>query len=161
MGVSKRSTVFDRRRGNSSGATPTLHDVLSHLSPRDAERALGARGRQLLTEARRYPIDLGQQVLFDGKKLRLRVDGATATLQLADEAPGKLARTCDRCARPCVHVAAALQTVLEEKVALGLAAPPEERASEGLRSDAEGLRFEVVEVQLGNEVLVYHEMRVL
>ncbi len=137
MGVSKRSTVFDGRRGNSSGAAPTLRDVLSHLSPRAAERALGAGGKKLLAEARRYEIDLGQQVRFDGRKLRLRVDGATATLRLADDAPGRLARTCDRCSRPCVHVAAALQTVLEEKVALGLAAPPEERAPEGLRSDAE------------------------
>jgi hypothetical protein len=43
---------------------------------------------------------------------------------MLDGAPGHW--RCSRCARACEHVGAALSAVLEDKIALGLADPPDE-----------------------------------
>jgi len=58
------------------------------------------------------------------ESLKLCLPEATAQLYLNPAARNRIAWTCSQCRSACEHVGAALSLVLEEKTALGLAAPP-------------------------------------
>ncbi|MEP0841292.1 MAG: DEAD/DEAH box helicase, partial [Phycisphaerae bacterium] len=105
----------------------TLKDRLSRLTYTQACRLLGPEGQQLIRRGGDYEVAIDEQVYFEGDLFRLKLDGAVATITPMTEAPGRLRLNCTACETPCEHLGAALSLILEEKMALGLAAPPRER----------------------------------
>ena len=73
-------------------------------------------------------VDFPGQVLLSHDRFELRLPAATVAVSLKDDARRRLHWTCDACSTACAHAGAAFSTILEEKTALGLAAPPPERA---------------------------------
>ncbi|MFO7716134.1 DEAD/DEAH box helicase [Desulfosarcina sp.] len=106
----------------------TLRDKLSHLSFLQACKLLGPRGRELIMEGGKFEIDLDEQVTLDDRHFRLNVDEATVIIGLSNDKRQRFDLGCSVCRGACVHQGAALSLVLEEKLALGLSAPPPERA---------------------------------
>ena len=120
-----------------SGAVLTLFDLLSRLTLRKAAALLGAKGEHLIAAGGQYEIDIASQVRFGRDEFRLAVDHSTVTVAVSPAARGRLAWHCDTCDIPCVHAGAAFSLILEEKLALGLAAaPPELPPVESLSEEA-------------------------
>lgn len=105
----------------------TLFDRLSRLTPAQAARLLGPDARELLREGGGLEVSIDEHVQLEPERLRVRADDAEVTVTLDPGARIGLVVRCSACAGPCRHQAAALSLVLEEKTALGLAAPPPER----------------------------------
>ncbi len=106
----------------------TLFDTLSRLTFARAAKLLGAQGSQLIAAGGKYDIDIATQVEFDRHKFRLAMNGPAVTLALSASARDRLEWRCDTCDVPCEHAGAAFSLILEEKLALGLAGAPPERA---------------------------------
>ena len=110
----------------------SFHDRLSHLNFTQACKFLGPWGRELINEGAKREIDLKEDVYFGGDLLRVRFagiggqPGAVATLTLKTDAKDRLHWHCTACEEPCEHVGALFSMVLENKMALGLSAPPKE-----------------------------------
>ncbi len=108
----------------------TLKDRLSQLNFLQACQLLGERGRQLIQIGSDFNLDVAQHVRFVGDLFRVtvpdwscRVDPVvTITLMASDRQ--RLHFNCTACDEMCVHVGAAVSLILEEKMLLGLAAPP-------------------------------------
>lgn len=114
-------------------AALTLHDRLSRLTIKQAERMLGKRGPKLLAEGGKYSIDPSSQVYQAGDLFRLRLPSEgrwpiVVTLTMRSNTPGRILINCTNCHETCRHMGAALSLILEEKVALGFAVPPVESA---------------------------------
>ena len=105
----------------------TLKDRLSRLTYRRACTLLGPEGARLIQAGGKAEIDLDADVTLTDAAFTVRVDGAVASLSLDPAARDKLAWHCTACPGACEHVGAAMALVLEEKMLLGLAAPPPER----------------------------------
>ncbi|MEE9297069.1 MAG: DEAD/DEAH box helicase [Phycisphaerae bacterium] len=105
----------------------TLEDRLSRLTYGRACKLLGAEGKSLIRQGGKYEININEDVYLKGDLFRLRLNGATVNITLMAEAKQRLRWNCTRCDAACEHVGAALSLILEEKMALGLAAPPPER----------------------------------
>ncbi len=101
----------------------TLKDKLSRLDLVRASRLLGPDGEALIRIGGKREINFDDVDLTEDR-LKLRLPDATAQLYLNPAAPKRIAWTCSQCRSACEHVGAALSLVLEEKTALGLAAPP-------------------------------------
>ncbi len=115
----------------------TLFDLLSRLTFPKAMTFLGPEAKRLITEGGKFEIDIATQVTCDKDVFRLVVDRSTVTLARNPTARGRLAWHCDTCDVPCVHAGAAFSLILEEKLSLGLAdAPPERAPVESLSEDA-------------------------
>jgi hypothetical protein len=115
----------------------TLFDTLSRLTFVRATKLLGPDGDRLIGAGGRYDIDIATQVKFDPNRFRLAVDSTTVTLALSPKARNRLEWSCDKCEVPCEHAGAAFSLILEEKLALGLAdAPPERAPVESLSEEA-------------------------
>jgi superfamily II DNA or RNA helicase len=123
----------------------SLKDRLSRLTFAEACKLLGPEGRQLIQRhANTWEFKLRDDVFLGADLFRLRfpgdsLDGSplTVTITLMAEARNRLHFRCNRCRRVCEHVGAAFSLVLEEKLALGLAAPPKPREPiESLAEDA-------------------------
>ena len=115
----------------------TLKDKLSHLSYLQACKLLGARGNQLITAGGKYDIDPFEHVTLTSERFCLDMGEATVEIALDPMQPKRLRIGCSVCSAACEHQGAALSLVLEEKLSLGLAAPPPERIPmEGLSEDA-------------------------
>ncbi|MQA91037.1 MAG: helicase [Gemmatimonas sp.] len=110
-----------------SGPRRTLFDRLSRLTFTQAVRLLGAEGKRLLHAGGAYDIDLEEQVELTRDAFRIRFADTQVTISLNPAATDWLGWTCDTCRRPCAHIGAAFSLILEEKLALGLSAPPPER----------------------------------
>jgi superfamily II DNA or RNA helicase len=124
---------------------PTLKDILSHLTYTQACKLLGTRGQQLIRKGGSYDIDLTDQVTLTRDLFQLRLNGAVVTIHLDPSQRDRLAYGCNTCETTCEHLGAAFSLILEEKLALGLAAPPPEKIPvEGL-SDEELVRQAVQE----------------
>lgn len=115
----------------------TLFDRLSRLTFLQAAKLLGPDGKQLLQAGGAWEIDLEEQVELKADAFRLRLDGTAVTLSLSPAARDRLEWSCDACQLPCEHAGAAFSLILEEKLALGLSAPPPERAPIERLSDEE------------------------
>jgi len=114
-----------------------LFDLLSRLTLRKAAALLGAKGEHLIAAGGQWEIDIASQVRFGRDEFRLAVDHSTVTVAVSPAARGRLAWHCDTCDIPCVHAGAAFSLILEEKLALGLAAaPPELPPVESLSEEA-------------------------
>jgi len=105
----------------------TLKDRLSRLGFRKACRLLGPGGDALIRQGGSYEIDIEGDVHLDNDRFRLRLPGAEVTITASPDVPERLAWSCSACTDACEHVGAALSLILEEKMALGLSAPPPER----------------------------------
>ena len=109
----------------------TLHDRLSRLDFAGACKLAGARGAALIRQGGAIAIDVDEQVALTPERLTVRIpDGARrpveVVISLDDERPGRLRARCSSCRAPCEHLGATLALVLEDKLALGLAALPAE-----------------------------------
>lgn len=105
----------------------SLRDRLSHLTFTAACRLLGARGPELLRAGGKIEIDPSTQVRLSDQGFELRVPEAVVGIRLDPARPRVLQVHCTACTAACAHAGAALSFVLEEKLLLGLAAPPRER----------------------------------
>jgi len=105
----------------------TLRDKLSHLSFTQACKLLGPKGQALIMEGGRYEIVIDEQVAFDERRFRLTLGQAIVEIRLRSDKRRRFHLQCSLCEGACVHQGAALSLILEEKLALGLSAPPPER----------------------------------
>src|ERR1051325_3740726 len=115
----------------------TLADRLSHLTFRQVCKLLGEGGEQLVQRGGRYDIDIAEQVTLNEDRFQLRfptttgnghgADGVEVLIRPAADQRDYLHWECTACQVACEHVGAAFALILEDKMALGLAAAPPER----------------------------------
>jgi hypothetical protein len=105
----------------------TLHDRLSRLTYQHACKLLGEDGEKLIQKGGAREVDISQDVRLTPDLFRVRLLPAIVTIERAIDPRDYLRWRCTTCELPCEHVGAAFSLVLEDKMALGLAAPPEER----------------------------------
>jgi hypothetical protein len=79
---------------------------------------------KLLRKGGLFEIDLESQVTLDAGRLTLDLGRSKAAIRLAEDRAGRIAASCTTCSTGCEHIGAAFSLVLEEKLALGLSAPP-------------------------------------
>ncbi len=121
-------TTKVRRRGAS------FRERLSRLTYHQACRLLGDDGAGLLQRGQqRWEVDPDEHVYLGGDLFRVRVpddesrDGkAIVVITGMTGKSQELHVRCDQCEGACDHAGAALGLLLNEKLALGLAAPPDE-----------------------------------
>jgi len=75
----------------------------------------------------KYDIDIVENVRLNRDLFRLNLNGAAVTIRLDPMKNRKLNFQCSACTTACEHLGAAFSLILEEKLSLGLAAPPPER----------------------------------
>src|SRR5262245_50067178 len=113
----------------------TLKDRLSRLGFLDACKLLGPDGAKLIQKsANLWDIKIPDDVFLGEDLFRVSFpekssDGKplTVSITLMAEAKNRLHWTCSECFQACEHVGAVFSLILEEKMALGLAAPPKPR----------------------------------
>ncbi len=105
----------------------TLRDKLSHLSFRQACKLLGPQGQALIMAGGKFEINLFEQVTLDDRRFRLTLEEAVVEIGLRDDKRRRFDLRCSLCNGACEHQGAALSLILEEKLSLGLSAPPPER----------------------------------
>jgi len=123
----------------------TLKDRLSHLTYREACKLLGPEGDKLIRQGGKYPIDIDEQVKWGNNILKLNLGEAIVTILANPEEPKSLRFICSECKSPCEHAGAAFSLILEEKLSLGLSAPPVERRPVESLSDEEMIRQAIEE----------------
>jgi len=111
-----------------------IRDRLGQLTYRGACRLLGdgEDGQTRLRQGGGFEINVAEDVYLGGDTLRVVVpdpdlpDGpALVTIVEMTNKPQGLHLNCDRCQGRCDHIAAVLGLVLDEKLSLGLSAPPD------------------------------------
>jgi hypothetical protein len=110
----------------------SLRDRLSRLTFREAAKLLGPEGQQLIQKyANVWEFKPREDAYVGPDLFRLQFPGEThrggpltVSITLMAEARNRLHFNCSRCHRACEHVGAAFSLILEDKSALGLAAPP-------------------------------------
>jgi ERCC4-related helicase len=113
----------------------SLKDRLSRLTFIEACKLLGPEGPKLIQRgANQWDIKIEEHVSLgmDQFHLRLPISAAdghpvVVTIKLMDEAKKRLHWSCSHCFHACEHAGAAFSLILEDKLALGLAAPPKPR----------------------------------
>ena len=115
----------------------TLKDRLSHLTYRGACKLLGPEGERLIRQGGKYHIDIDEQVTWGTNLLRVNFGEAIVTISLTPDAPKSLRFACSECRTSCEHVGAVFSLILEEKLSLGLSAPPPEKFPVESLSDEE------------------------
>ena len=104
-----------------------LKDKLSHLTYREACKLLGPEGERLIRAGGKYDIEINENVVLREDLFRVPVEEAVVTMTLSPEKPKRLKFGCNVCSTLCEHVGAVFSLILEEKLSLGLSAPPPER----------------------------------
>ncbi len=125
--------------------TITLKDRLSHLTYREACKLLGAEGEKLIRQGGKFPVELDEQMTWGDNSLKFNLGEAIVTIFAVPEGPKFLRFTCSECTIPCEHVGAVFSFILEEKLALGLSAPPPERVPVESLSDKEIIKRAIEE----------------
>ena len=113
----------------------SLKDRLSRLTFLDAVKLLGPEGKKLIQQnANAWELKVSEHVHLGDDLFRLRIPGefvdgqpVVVTITLMAEARQRLHWNCTRCNTACAHAGAAFSLILEEKLALGLAAKPKPR----------------------------------
>lgn len=115
----------------------TLIDKLSRLSYQQTIRLLGSDGVKLLRAGDKWDFNIEENVYLGEDLFRLRfpmsggVDemapAVAVTIRLMEASYDRLHWDCTACESLCEHVGAAFSLILDEKMTLGLAAPPPER----------------------------------
>jgi hypothetical protein len=101
----------------------------------EACKLLGPEGNKLILQsANLWDVKIEDDVFLGGDLFRLRIpehseDGQppVVTITMMAEARNRLNWNCTQCSVACEHVGAAFSLILEEKTALGLAAPSQPR----------------------------------
>jgi hypothetical protein len=114
-----------------------LRDKLSHLTYRRACKLLGPEGERLIRTGGKYEIDISEHVTLKSDLFSLNLGEAVVTISLRPDRNHRLDFNCTACTTACEHVGAAVSLILEEKLALGLSAPPPERVPVESLSDQE------------------------
>ena len=122
----------------------TLKDKLSHLSYNQACKLLGPEGKQLILEGGKYDINIFEQLSFNNEHFHLNLEDAQVSIQLDSRKKKRLNISCSVCPGACEHQGAALSLILEEKLTLGLSAPPPERTPMESLSDEALVRKEKI-----------------
>ena len=104
-----------------------LKDKLSHLKFRQACKLIGPQGEQLIRSGGKYDIDIYEQVVLQRDLFQLNLGAAEVSIRLDPAKDQRLNIQCSLCSNFCEHMGAALSLILEEKLSLGLSAPPPER----------------------------------
>jgi ERCC4-related helicase len=104
-----------------------LKDKLSHLTFRQACKLLGPNGGQLIRSGGKYDIDIYEQVVLKKDLFQLNLDEASVSIRLDSVKDQRFNIQCSQCSNFCEHMGAAFSLILEEKLSLGLSAPPPER----------------------------------
>jgi SNF2 family DNA or RNA helicase len=125
--------------------TITLKDRLSHLTYREACKLLGPEGDRLIRQGGKFDSAISEQVTWGDDFFRLNLGEATVTLSLTFEKPKFLRFVCSECSEVCEHVGAAFSMILEEKLSLGLSAPPPEKQPVESLSDEELVKLAIEE----------------
>jgi hypothetical protein len=112
----------------------TLNDRLSRLGFLQVCMLLGENGKQLIHAGAKYEINIDEQVSWNDEVFRLWLpapestgNGVAVTITQADAGRQRLQWNCSACETACEHAGAAFSLILEEKIALRLAAPPPDR----------------------------------
>ncbi len=122
-----------------------LKDKLSHLTYRQACKLLGSEGERLIRTGGKYDIDITEQVVWGDNFFRLNLEDTFVTISLKPEKPKSLHFDCSECTTFCEHIGAAVSLLLEEKLSLGLSAPPPERIPVESLSDDELIKQAIEE----------------
>ena len=110
-----------------------IRDRLGQLTYRGACRLMGGDdGEARLRHGGRFDVNLPEDVYLAGDTLRVTLPDpelpsgrAIVTVVEMTNKPQGLHIHCDQCAIRCDHIGATLGLVLDEKLALGLSAPPD------------------------------------
>src|SRR5437867_536014 len=114
----------------------TLIDKLSRLSYQKTLKLLGSGAPQLLRAGNRWDFRIEEDVYLGEDLFRLRFPPApgesesepiAVTICLMADSYDRLHWSCTACESLCEHIGAAFSLILDEKMTLGLAAPPPER----------------------------------
>ena len=114
----------------------TLIDKLSRLSYSQTLKLLGSDAPKLLRAGDRWDFRIEDDVYLGEDLFRLKFPLApgesesslvTVTISLIAESYDRLHWSCTACESLCEHIGAAFSLILDEKMTLGLAAPPPER----------------------------------
>ncbi len=114
----------------------SLSDKLSRLTYAQTVKLLGSDGVRLLRPGDKWDFTLEQDAYVgeDFFRLKFPSDGGgnespriVVTIWLAEDAHDRLQWRCTACQSLCEHIGAAFSVILDEKMSLGLAAPPQER----------------------------------
>src|SRR5881296_3706581 len=114
----------------------TLIDKLSRLSYQQTLKLLGSDAPKLLRAGDKWDFRIEEDVYLAPDLFRLKFPLAAGEsesarvivmITLMDPRHGRLQWRCTACESLCEHVGAAFAFILDEKMALGLAAPPPER----------------------------------
>ncbi len=107
----------------------TLKDRLSRLTYAQVVQLLGSQAAKLLQQGGQWDVeDWDDQVYLRGDLFRLKLAPKTVvTITAMADAKSRLHWRCTACETLCEHVGAAFALILDEKLALGLAAAPAER----------------------------------
>src|SRR6266481_739282 len=114
----------------------TLIDKLSRLSYSQTLKLLGSDGPKLLRAGDRWDFRIEEDVYVGENLFRLKFPLAAGesesarvavTIRLMAECYDRLHWSCTACESLCEHIGAAFSLILDEKMTLGLAAPPPER----------------------------------
>jgi superfamily II DNA or RNA helicase len=109
----------------------TLRDRLSRLHYTLACKLLGPEGDRLIHRGGAVEIDVDNQVSLTDDLFQVRfpngTDDTVVTVRRAPDARQYLLWQCSHCDTACEHVGAVFSMALEDKIALGLSAPPPER----------------------------------
>ncbi|MCD6271899.1 MAG: hypothetical protein J7K30_03395 [Deltaproteobacteria bacterium] len=92
-----------------------------------------------------FKIDLSEQVTLKRNIFQLDLAEAVITIRLDPAKNQKLNFQCSACTTACEHLGAAFSLILEEKPALGLAAPPPEKVPVESLTDVELIKQAVDE----------------
>jgi len=112
----------------------SFRDRLARLTYIQACRLLGEQGEQLLRKGgKRWDLNTEDHAYLAGDFFRVSIPDETLPTRKAIVVLTQMtARTqelhlrCDQCDTPCEHAGAALDLLLEQKLPLGLSAPPDE-----------------------------------
>jgi len=139
-----------RKKGTTKSGKRRLgiRDRLGRLTYRGACRLLSDQdGETRLRQGGRFEINLPRDVYLGGDTLRVNVldpelasGKAIVTIVEMTSKPKGLHLHCDQCETRCDHLAAVLGMVLDDKMALGLSAPPDPSEPVENLTEAELLR---------------------
>ncbi len=105
----------------------TLRDRLSHLTYTGACKLLGPEGKKLILLGGKYEISIDEQVILNNTSFKLDLGETLVSISLDPMNNKHLKFECSTCDNRCEHLGAAFSLILEEKLALGLSAPPLEK----------------------------------
>ncbi len=134
MVTKTKTQTSGAKRKDSKSKGNVFHQRLASLTYSQVCQLVGDQGADLLRTAdQRFEIESDRDIFLGGDLYRVRlhdpeVSGgiAIATVTLQSGRAKQLLANCDSCDAGCVHVAAALNYLLDAKSVLGLAAPPDE-----------------------------------